>query len=164
MKFLKKYWYYIIGVFAICMFVKPTFCFIILGSVIFYAGIDYYRVFRIVKNYGIVTTGKVIKYTRGQKGYQTPTINFSTKNGKTIETEPYFYVSSDINKFRTFKKYIKKPIEINYNPENPEEFLIADQKGINAMGIIILILVGALFAIIGTLGFLEIIEMNFNNK
>jgi hypothetical protein len=163
-KFLEKYWYYIVGLFAICMFTKPVFCFIILGSIFFYSGLDYYRVFRIIKNYGIRTTGKILKYTRGQKGYQTPTINFSTRNGKTIETEPYFYVSSDINKFRTFKNYIEMPIEINYNPKNPEEFLLENQKIINIIGIFVLIFIGAFFTTIGILDVFGIIDINFSNK
>jgi hypothetical protein len=161
MKFLEKYWNYIVGIFAICMFVKPTLCFVILGSVIFYAGIDYYRVFKILKNYGTQTTGKILKYTRGQKGYQTPTIKFSTKSGKIIETEPYFYVSSDINKFRTFKNFIEKPVEINYNPENPEEFMIVSQKNINIFGILLLIIIGAFFSILGMLDLLKLINLNF---
>lgn len=164
MKYLEKYWYYIVGLFVFCMFTKPVFCFIILGSIFFYVGLDYYRVYRVIKNYGIKTTGKILKYNRGYEGYKTPTINFSTRNGKTIETEPYFYVSSDINKFRTFKNYIEKPIDINYNPENPEEFLIENQKTINFIGIFFLIFIGFIFTTIGVLDVFGIIDMNFSNK
>ncbi len=160
MKILEKYWIFIVVIFVICMFAKPLLCFIILGIITFFLGIDYYRVFRIIKNYGIQVTGRIIKYERGQKGYQTPIINFSTTNGTTVETEPYFYVSSDINKCRTFKNYIGKSIEINYNPKNPEEFLIANQKVINIVGIFFLIISGIIFTMIGIFGIFGIINMS----
>lgn len=161
MKTLEKYWNYIVLVFVIFMFIKPIICFVILGPIISFACIDYLRVIKILKRIGIQKTGKIIKYTRGWKGYQTPTINFSTTNGEIIEAEPYFYASSDINKIRTFKNYIDKPVEIKYNPENPQEFLIATQNLINIIGIWLFLSAGLFFTIVGVLDILGIISIKF---
>ncbi|KIC61154.1 hypothetical protein [Chryseobacterium taiwanense] len=86
-------------------------------------------------------------------------INFSIKDGKIIESEPYLYSAADINKFRSFKNYIDKPIEIKYNPNNPKEFIISDQKTINKVGIFILTLIGFFFSLMGILDILGIIHI-----
>ena len=161
MKKLEKYWNYIVIVFIIFMFLKPIICFLILGSIILYVCLDYLRVYKVLNRHGISKTGIIIKYTRGWKGYQTPTINFSITSGEIIEEEPYFYSSSDVNKFRTFKNYIEKPVEIKYNPENPKEFLISAQANSNIIGIYIFVFVALFFTIAGILDICGIININF---
>ena len=161
MKTIEKYWIAIVIIFVICMFTKPILCFIILGPIMFFIAFDYLRVLTILKKNGIKTTGKILKYVRGNKCYQTPIINFIIENGKIIESEPYFYSATDINKFRTFKNYIEKPIEIKYNPEMPEEFLIEDQKVFNEIMVYLIMLISSIFFIVGIFDIIGIISVNF---
>lgn len=41
MENIKKYWYFIVAIFAVSIIFKPTFCFVILGLIMLYLGIDY---------------------------------------------------------------------------------------------------------------------------
>ena len=161
MKLLEKYWKYIIATFVICMFLKPILCFLILGSLLLYSGFEELKFLKKIEEIGIRTTGKILKYTRGYRGVQTPTILFTTINGKIIEKEPSSYSATDINQFRSFSNFIDKQINVKYNPKNPEEFLIDDEKTFNTFSIYFMMFGGSIFSLVAILNILGLISINW---
>ncbi len=161
MKQLEKYWKYIIATFVICMFLKPILCFLILGSLLIYSGFEELKFLKKIDEIGIRTIGKILKYTRGYRGYQTPTIVFTTIDGKRIEKEPSKYSATDINKLRSFSNFIDKPINVKYNPKNPEEFLIDDEKTFNTFTIYFMIFIGSVFSLVAVIDISGLLTINW---
>ena len=161
MKLIEKYSIYILIAFVICMFLKPIFCFLILGSLVLYSGFEELKFLKKIDELGIRTNGKILKYTRGSGSYQTPTIVFTTIDGKIIEKEPSSYSATDINKFRSFSNFIGKSINVKYNPKNPEEFLIDDERTFNTFSIYFMIFVGSVFSLVAILNIFGLISINW---
>ena len=143
------------------MFVKQEICFLILSSVIIYLGIDYSIAINQIEKYGIKTKGKIIVYKRDRKGYQTPTINFTTNDGKIIEKEPYYFAATDFNKFKNFTKDEGKEINVMYYKNNPEKFVIDGETFFNKITIGFMMFIGLILFIVGILSLFGVIEMNF---
>ena len=161
MKLIEKYGVLIFVLFAIFMFVKPVTCFLILGLSFVYLGIEGRIVLKQIEKHGITTVGKIIKYTRDGKGYQTPTIKFSTDDGKTIEREPYIFTATDFNKFKNYKSDIGKEVEVKYIVQDPEKFTITEENSLDKFGNVFAIIVGTIFTLVAILNLLELMEVNF---
>ena len=161
MKLIEKHSIFILIAFVICMFLKPILCFLILGSAVLYLGFEELKFLKKIDKIGIRTTGKILKYTRGDRGVQTPTILFTTIDGKIIEKEPSSYSATDFNQFRSFSNFIDKQINVKYNPKNPEEFLIDDEKTFNTFSIYFMIFGGSIFSLVAILNILGLISINW---
>jgi len=158
MKDLKKYGYWIFAAFVIFMIIKPVFCLFILGFYGLRLGFEYKRTTDEIEKFGITVEGKIIKYYRDEEGYQIPIINFLAKNGESIDKQPFFYVVSDFNIFKSFKNSIGKSIIVKYNSNNPEQFVIDGKYKFHKTTIIILILFSFALIAIGTLSVFGIIN------
>lgn len=101
--------------FAFFMFYKPVICFIILGLLATIIGIHSWSFLVNINKNGIKSRGKILFYESDSDGYKTPTIEFTTKNGKQIKKEPYYYSSSDISKFKNYKNDIDKSVFVLYD-------------------------------------------------
>ncbi|MFY0603575.1 MAG: DUF3592 domain-containing protein [Flavobacteriaceae bacterium] len=136
-------------------------CFLLLGTAIVLIGIHTLNVVSLIKRNGINGKGEVLFYESDNEGYKTPIIKFTTKEGKIVERKPYFYVSSDLSKIRSYKKRINKIVPIRYNPKNPEEFIITHEGGVNKLSLIFIMLVGLIFFSFAIANLLGYVDINF---
>ena len=93
--------------------------------------------------------------------FKLPRILFTTIDGKIIEKEPSSYSATDFNQFRSFSNFIDKQINVKYNPKNPEEFLIDDEKTFNTFSIYFMIFGGSIFSLVAILNILGLISINW---
>jgi hypothetical protein len=158
MEIIKKYGLIIVILFAFFMFYKPICCFLILGIVIFYYGVNSLTFLNHIKKNGIESLGEILSYESDKDGYKTPIIEFKTQKGELIKQKPYYYASTDLSFFRTYKNNINKKNAVIYSEENPEKFVIKTEKNFNIGSIILMIIVGLFFlglSIGNLLGFLN---------
>lgn len=121
--------------------------------------IDYFLFLKYIKKNGIRHSGKIVSY-ENDRGYKTPVIAFETKE-QHIEQTPQLHVSSDLDKFRSFKKNIGKTVSLLYDPKNPEKFILANKGESIYFGLILVFLVGVVFIIVGVgvlLGYINTTE------
>lgn len=162
MNFSKKTQWLIVIAFVLFIFYKPIFCFLLLGSLILFYVIKYSLFLNNINKNGKETAGKILTYEMEHKGHKTPLVEFEI-NGKKIIKKPYYYASTDLSKFKTYKNKIDKIIPIVYIPENPEKFIIKSEKEFNYFTLIFSSIVGIVFIIISfaqLCNFIEIEGMN----
>ncbi|SFD62186.1 DUF3592 domain-containing protein [Flavobacterium phragmitis] len=146
MEFNKKYGIPIVIFFVFFMFYKPVICCLMMGMLaLIYAVNSIFFLNNISKN-GIGITGKIVSYESDNEGYKTPVIEFKTAEETLITGKPSFHTSSDLDKFRSYRGNIDKPIKIVYDPKNPEKFILKDNS--NGCGLIFLIIIGLIFTYI----------------
>ncbi len=97
---------------------------------------------------GVTSFGKIISYEYDD-GYKIPIIEFETQGGKIISKKPFFYESSDIDKFITVKNNINKNIRIVFEENNPEKFVIKVDKEFSYGNLILMIIIGIFFIFFG---------------
>lgn len=152
----KKYSIPIFILFVFFMFYEPFVCFIILGFLILITCINYWLFLSNIHKNGIESVGKILFYKSDSDGHKTPIVEFTDRNGKQIRKKPYLYASTDFSKIRTYKKNIDKTIDILYDPNNTEKFIIRKERNFNSFALIIMMLVGLIFLIIGVYNILSI--------
>lgn len=145
MELIKKYWIAIAVTFSICMFIKPALCFLILGTIISYAGFAAFTFLKKIKRSGIDWTGNIIEYQSDSDGHKTPLIEFTTMTGDIIREKPIVYASTDLSKIRTYSKSIDTAVPILYDPDDPKKFVLKNEEGFNYFVFIIFILGGLFF-------------------
>lgn len=148
MNFIKKYSIIIIILFVFFMFFKPVVCFLILGVLIFHYGIESFLFLNYITKSGIESIGKIQSYESDNEGYKTPIIEFQTLEEQLITAKPYYYASSDLSKFRTYKSNINKNITVLYSAGNPEKFVIKTEKEFNYGTLAFAMIIGFLFMVI----------------
>lgn len=146
MRNIEKYWLYIFITFVIAMIIKPIFCGLILGSLFFYIGIMTILFLRKIHRSGVECTGTILSFESDNEGYKTPIVEFTTLTGEKILEKPFIYASSDLSKIRTYKDIINQSVIILYDPDNPKQFVLSDEKEFNYFVFILFVLCG-LFAI-----------------
>jgi len=150
MNFLKKYNLYEIiffVVFVFFMFYKLIVCFPLMGSFMIFKVIDYFLFLKYIKKNGVLHNGEIVSY-ENDRGYKTPVIAFETSE-QHIKQRPRLYVSSDLDKFRSYKKNIGKTVSLLYDPRNPEKFILVNKGESIYFGLILVFLVGVAFIIVG---------------
>ena len=157
----KEYAIPIFILFVFFMFYKPVICFLILGSLATFIGIQSWIFIVDIQKNGIESIGKILFYESDEDGYKTPTIEFKTKNGNQIKKKPYYYASTDLSKFRTYKNKINESVSVLYDKNNPEKFVVGNERSFNYFSLILIILVGIVFLTVGILSLLEIIKIDF---
>ena len=157
----KEYAITIFILFVFFMFYKPVICFLILGSLATFIGIQSWVFIVDIKKNGIESIGKILFYESDEDGYKTPRIEFKTKNGNHIKKKPYYYASTDLSEFRTYKNKINDSVSILYDKKNPEKFVLGNERNFNYFSLILIILVGIVFLTVGILSLLEIIKIDF---
>ncbi|TPG41695.1 DUF3592 domain-containing protein [Flavobacterium pectinovorum] len=158
MNLKKEYSIIIMILFVFFMFYRPVVCFLILGTLLLYYGIDSLIFLNYISKKGIETMGKILAHESDNEGYKTPIIEFLSPEGKLLKGKPHYYAASDLSKFRTYKGDINKNVRILYSLENPEKFVIKTEKSFNYGTIIFVIAVSLIFIGIGIgniLGFLN---------
>src|ERR1700722_11675215 len=108
MTFIKKYWIAIVIVFALSMLIKPALCFLIIGLLAIYVGIEAIIFQNSIREKGIMCTGNILEYQRDNYGYKTPLIEFTTLAGERIKEQPFVYSSTDLSKIRSYKNMINQ--------------------------------------------------------
>ena len=161
MKYIKKYGILFAIVFAFFMFYKPIICMLMIGSFISFYGIHYYKFLININQNGIESVGKILQYKRDDEGYKTPIVKFETKEGLEIETEPYYYASTDLSKFRTYNKNINKTVTVIYEPNKPKRFIIKSESNFNYISLLFMSLGGIIFLIVAITNLLGYIEIKF---
>ena len=111
---------------------------------------------------GEETIGKITSYLTESEEYKTPLVEFEI-NGKKILKKPYYYSSSDLSKFKTYRKNINKSITIVYIPNNPEKFIIKSEKGFNYFSLIFSAIVGLGFILISLANLFNFIKIDGMN-
>jgi hypothetical protein len=160
MNFIKRYSIIIIILFVFFMFFKPIVCGFIVGILIFHYGIDSFLFLNYITKSGIESIGKIQSYESDDEGYKTPIIEFKTLEKQLITAKPYYYASSDLSKFRTYKSNIDKNIAVLYSAENPEKFVIKTEKEFNYGTLVFAMVVGFLFIVIAIANLLGFINMD----
>ena len=159
MKYIGKYWLYICILFVIAMITKPIFCAFIIGSLILYIGNAALTFLRKINKNGIECTGTILTYQSDNEGYKTPIVEFTTETGDIISEKPFIYASSDLSKIRTYKNMINQSVTILYDPDNPKEFVLSNERKFNYLIFVLFILTGLFFIGLGLssiLGYIKI--------
>lgn len=159
MKNIKKYGLIIVVLFVFFMFYKPIFCSLILGTLVFYYGINSLIFLNYIKKNGIESLGEILLYESDEDGYKTPIIEFKTLKGELIKQKPYYYASTDFSIFRTYKNDINKKITVLYSEENPKKFVIKTEKDFNIGSVILMIIIGLFFLGLSIGNLLEFINI-----
>lgn len=157
MEYLKKYWIFSMLAFIGLAFIEIELVFLLLSLIMIYQSIYYYLGAKAIYKTGVETTGVVLFYSRDEDGYKTPTVKYDA-NGKDIQKEPFYYASTDLSKFRSYKSHIDTTITIKYDPEKPENFVINSDKDFNWGTIVLFLFVGMIFlglSIAGLLGYIH---------
>ena len=81
-------------------------------------------------------------------------------NGKKILRKPYYYLSTDLSKLKTYRNKIDKLITIVYNPKDPEKFIIKSEKGFNYFSLIFSVIIGLVFIFISLAQLFNFIRIN----
>ncbi len=147
MIFNKKYQWLFVIAFVFFLFYKLIFCFLLLGGLIVFYVIFYSVFLNNINKNGKETIGKIISYEIEHEGYKTPLIEFEIY-GKKILKKPYYYSSTDLSKFKTYRNKIDKSIPIIYIPNDPEKFIIKSEKDFNYFSLIFSVIVGLTFILI----------------
>lgn len=145
MNFIKRYWIGIVVTFALCMFIKPALCSLILGTLLSYIGFEALKFLSSIKKRGIEWTGNIIEYQSDSDGHKTPLIEFTTMTGDIIKEKPYVYASTDLSKIRTYNNLINQSVSILYDPKDPKKFVLKHEEGFNYIVFVFLILAGLFF-------------------
>ena len=160
MNLKKEYSIIIIILFVFFMFYKPIVCALIMGALVLYHGIESLMFLNYINKNGIESLGKILSYESDEESYKTPIIEFQTLEGKFIKEKPYYYASSDLSKFRTYKNDINKNITVLYSSERPEKFVIKTEKNFNYGSLIFVIAIGLIFIILACVNLFGYINMD----
>lgn len=156
----KEYVILLFILFVFFMFYKPVICFLILGSLVTIIGIQSWFFMVDIQKNGIESVGEILFYESDSDGFKTPTIEFKTKNGNQIKKKPYYYSSTDLSKIRTYKNEINTSVPVLYDKNNPEKFVLGNERSFNYFSLILITLVGIILLIVGILSLLEIIHID----
>lgn len=159
MDLIKKYWIAIVVTFGICMFIKPALCFLILGTIISYAGFASVTFLKKIKRSGIDWTGNIVEYQSDSDGHKTPLIEFTTMTGDIIREKPFVYDSTDLSKIRSYSKSINTSVPILYDPDDPKKFVLKNEEGFKYAVFIFFILGGLFFIALSISWLLGYIKM-----
>jgi len=141
------------------MFIKPAFCFFILGTLLFYVGITAVLFLKKIQSSGIECTGRILSFQSDSEGYKTPIVEFTPIGGGLITERPFVYASSDLSKIRSYKKMVDKQVSILYDPDDPKKFIVADERGFNYFAFVFCILVGLGGIIVSICSFIGYIKI-----
>lgn len=160
MNLKKEYSIIIFILFVFFMFYKSIICLIIVGSLLLYYGIDTLLFLNYISENGIESLGKILFYESDVENYKTPVIEFKTLEEELIKGKPYYYASTDLSKFISYKNATNKNITILYCSETPENFVLKTEKDFNYGTIILMMIIGLLFITIASAHLLEYINMD----
>ena len=146
---IQKYSILIFLLFVFFMFYEPQICFIIVGSFMLLYGIQYFLFFKNIQKNGIETKGRILSYQSGYEGYKTPIVEFKTLESLVVKKEPYYYWSTDLSKFRSYKNHINESVSILYDPKFPEKFTILRESKSNYVSVVFLGIFALIFITIG---------------
>lgn len=141
---LKKYAVLTWLLFIIAMFTKPALCFVMIGFIFVLMGVMAIRFLNKIAKVGIHAVGKTLGYESDREGHKTPFIAFTTEKGEYIQAKPFVHASTDASIFRSYKSTIDQPIEIIYDPNSPEKFVLANDDGFNYGVFLIFVIIGLL--------------------
>ncbi|AEA44562.1 DUF3592 domain-containing protein [Fluviicola taffensis] len=162
MKSLEKYWVGIVIIFGLFMFIKPTICLFILGGLISYVSGSGFAFIRKINRIGITGTGKIIRYESDSEGSKMPIVEFITNSGELIQERPYIYSTSDLSKFRTYKKRINQSFPILYDPKNSKHFVFVNENKFNLFLTVIFGLLGIGMISLGICNLTGLVHLSFN--
>jgi len=143
------------------MYYKPVVCLLILGSLVTFIGIQSWIFMANIQKNGIESIGKILFYESDEDGYKTPIIEFKTKNGNQIKKKPYYYASTNLSKFKSYKNRINESVSVLYDKKNPEKFIVEKDRDFNYFSLIFITSIGVFFTVMGVLSLLEIINIDF---
>jgi len=148
--------------FTFFAFYKPIVCGFLMGIYVMYFSYKYFFVLRRISNNSKYTTAKIIDYKRVEWNYKEPIISFETKEGIKIDSKPAFYFATDLSKIRSYKNKINQPVEIIYNQNNPNEFVIASESKLNYFVLFGITMIGIIFIVFSISALLGYVEVNTN--
>jgi hypothetical protein len=159
MKLLKKYWMLIVIADLIFSFIHPALPCLLMGTLFLLMSIAGLKVQQSIFKKGISAIGK-IKWFRAGLWSTAPTIEFTTANGIIIANEPVLYTSTDLSGFESKNKLIDKEVLVFYDPSDPDEFLIANNRTSNMITLMLFGIAGAVFIAVGIAGLSGYIKIN----
>lgn len=142
MKHLVKYWFIIIGMFAVFMFVEKAICLLILGSLFLFLSIGAILFLKHLEKYGLESRGTILEYKSDHEGYKTPIIEFYTRKNEVIKDKPYVYGSTNLSGLRLGKKNTNTTVIVCYDPNNPKRFVIKEDNTFNYFVFLIFAILG----------------------
>lgn len=161
MKFIKEYWIAIAIVFLAAFIIKPPACPFLLGLLMAYSSISAINLQKRLHVKGIECTGIIVDFSTDNEGDKTLVIQFTTTNGEIIKNKPYIYSSGGITASFSSRMTINESVSILYDPDNPNEYIIAGDKLSNNATSILFLLIGIGLIIFGACGILGYI--NYGN-
>lgn len=142
----KKYGWLIAIAFILSMIYKQVFCCLILGVLLLNYGVTIIIFFNYLKKHGIESNGRILAYQRDEDNHKIPIIEFETIQGNSITTKPFYYASTDLSIFTSYKKNINKIVKVMYSPKKPEKFVIKSEENFSYGSIGLVIFAGLLFS------------------
>lgn len=128
------------------MIYKPVFCFLILGVIFLIYGVCIIIFFNHLKKHGIESNGRILSYQQDEDNHKIPIIEFETIQGNSVTKKPFYYASTHLSIFISYKKNINKVVKVLYSPKNPENFVIKSEENFSYGSIVLMIFIGLLFS------------------
>jgi hypothetical protein len=124
MQFINRYMRAIALVFFALMFIKVMLCLVLLGILFLFLGITSLLFLRKMQSQGQKATGRILSASLPNTLLDTPTIEFTSIQGETIQAKPYLYTFSDLSGTWVYGELVNSEIPIAYDPSNPGKFIV----------------------------------------
>lgn len=157
MRFIEKYWILFGIAYLAIGFINPSLCLLIIGIILLYFGITTINKLWRFQKRGVQCSATILSYEPDEERYKTPVVQFTTAEGTSVKDKPWVYVSSALSKIRIYSENPDQAVQVIYNPDHPEEFVLKSEKEFNYLMVIILIAGGLFstgFALSALLGFM----------
>lgn len=158
MKNIEKYWPFLIVVYAISVFTKPAFCFLLLGFLFLFMGIKAIVFLNTMNKSGIEAKGKIVEFETDKQGDLTPLLEYINENGDLIRSKPT--VQSSTNLDLLFAKFsLGDELVIKYEKQKNENFIIVEDSNFNSIVFFVFGLIGLVLFSIGVLSLFNLIQL-----
>ena len=121
MKRLAKYWIVFAIVFVVFIFIQPAVCFLIVGLIVFYLCLNTILLFNHLRKRGITVTANMVSFEEDTDNDKIPVIAFKTLQGELINGKPAMYSVRE-------NKTLTMEVQIIYQPQRPQKFILSDEK------------------------------------
>ena len=155
----KIFWILFFVAFAISMFTKPAFCFLLIGSLAFFMGIYAIVFLKRTQEKGIACTGRILSYETDSDGDKTPIVEFTPPGGAPVTGTPHVYAKTELDIIRSYKKQIDQKVVILYDPDDPKKFIISQEQSLSYLAFAFIILCGLAGIAVGICSLLGYIKL-----
>ena len=156
----KIYWILFFVAFAISMFTKPEFCFLLIGSLAFCLGVYAIVFIKRTREKGIACTGRILSYEIDSEGDKTPIVEFTPPGGVPVTGTPHVYAKTESDIIRSYKKQVDQKVVVLYDPDDPKKFILSQDQGMSYLAFAFIILGGLAGMAVGVCSLLGYIKLS----